>query len=94
MVSEVVYDVHEIELSRGPRFVIPRILNPLTRYPAAPTRTLSLIGAQLAFDLTSDGFTGVLSSAVYDTWWHGGFRTVPYRHNMVGILTGKRHGSR
>ena len=41
----------------------------------------------MALDLTSQGFTGVLSNAVYDTWWHGGFRTVPYRHNMIGILT-------
>jgi hypothetical protein len=24
---------------------------------------------------------------MYDTWWHGGFRTAPYYHNAVGILT-------
>ena len=50
-------------------------------------RELSLIGAKIALDLTSQGYTGALSNAVYDTWWHGGFRTVPYRHNMVGILS-------
>ncbi|MXV76563.1 peptidase M14 [Candidatus Poribacteria bacterium] len=84
---EVVYDVHEMSY-RGPRFVIPPYFEPVNpNIPPLLQRTLSLIGAQLAFDLTSDGFTGVLSSAVYDTWWHGGFRTVPYRHNMVGILT-------
>ena len=84
---EVVYDVHEMSY-RGPRFVIPPYFEPVNpNIPPLLQRTLSLIGAQLAFDLTSAGFTGVLSSAVYDTWWHGGFRTVPYRHNMVGILT-------
>ena len=84
---EVVYDVHEMSY-RGPRFVIPPYFEPVNpNIPPLLQRTLSLIGAQLAYDLTSDGFTGVLSSAVYDTWWHGGFRTVPYRHNMVGILT-------
>ncbi len=84
---EVVYDVHEMSY-RGPRFVIPPYFEPVNpNIPPLLQRTLSLIGAQLAFDLTSEGFTGVLSSAVYDTWWHGGFRTVPYRHNMVGILT-------
>ena len=84
---EVVYDVHEMSY-RGPRFVIPPYFEPVNpNIPPLLQRTLSLLGAQLAFDLTSDGFTGVLSSAVYDTWWHGGFRTVPYRHNMVGILT-------
>ncbi len=84
---EVVYDVHEMSY-RGPRFVIPPYFEPVNpNIPPLLQRTLSLIGAQLAFDLTTEGFTGVLSSAVYDTWWHGGFRTVPYRHNMVGILT-------
>lgn len=84
---EVVYDVHEMSY-RGPRFVIPPYFEPVNpNIPPLLQRTLSLIGAQLAFDFTSQGLTGVLSSAVYDTWWHGGFRTVPYRHNMVGILT-------
>ena len=84
---EVVYDVHEMSY-RGPRFVIPPYFEPVNpNIPPLLQRTLSLIGAQMAFDLTSGGFTGVLSSAVYDTWWHGGFRTVPYRHNMIGILT-------
>ena len=84
---EVVYDVHQMGNS-GARFVIPPYFDPVNpNIPPILQRTLSLIGTQLAFDLTSNGFTGVLSNAVYDTWWHGGFRTVPYRHNMVGILT-------
>ena len=84
---QVVYDLHQMK-NRGARFVIPPYFDPVNpNIPAILQRTLSLIGAQLAFDLTSEGFTGVLSNAVYDMWWHGGFRTVPYRHNMVGILT-------
>ena len=84
---EVVYDVHQMG-NRGARFVIPPYFHPVNpNIPPLLQRELSLIGAQMALDLTSQGFTGVLSSAVYDTWWHGGFRTVPYRHNMVGILT-------
>ncbi|MCH8291531.1 hypothetical protein IH992_10575 [Candidatus Poribacteria bacterium] len=84
---EVVYDVHQMGNS-GARFVIPPYFDPVNpNIPPILQRTLALIGTQLAFDLTSNGFTGVLSNAVYDTWWHGGFRTVPYRHNMVGILT-------
>ena len=84
---EVVYDVHQMG-NRGARFVIPPYFHPVNpNIPPLLQRELSLIGAQMALDLTSQGFTGVLSNAVYDTWWHGGFRTVPYRHNMVGILT-------
>ncbi len=84
---QVVYDLHQMK-NRGARFVIPPYFDPVNpNIPAILQRTLSLIGAHLAYDLTSEGFTGVLSNAVYDMWWHGGFRTVPYRHNMVGILT-------
>ena len=84
---QVVYDLHQMK-NAGARFVIPPYFDPVNpNIPAILQRTLSLIGAQLAFDLTSEGYTGVLSNAVYDMWWHGGFRTVPYRHNMVGILT-------
>jgi ribosomal protein S18 acetylase RimI-like enzyme len=31
--------------------------------------------------------TGVAHQQTYDLWWHGGFRSTPTRHNMVGILT-------
>jgi hypothetical protein len=84
---QVVYDIHQMD-NNGGRFVIPPYFDPVNPniHPLVQ-RELSLIGAQLALDLTSQGFTGVLSNAVYDTWWHGGFRTAPYRHNMVGILT-------
>ena len=84
---QVVYDVHQMG-NRGARFVIPPYFHPVNpNIPPLLQRELTLIGAQMALDLTSQGFTGVLSNAVYDTWWHGGFRTVPYRHNMIGILT-------
>jgi hypothetical protein len=26
-------------------------------------------------------------NAIYDLWWHGGARSTPTRHNMVGVLT-------
>ena len=84
---QVVYDVHQMG-NKGARFVIPPYFHPVNpNIPPLLQRELALIGAQMALDLTSQGFTGVLSNAVYDTWWHGGFRTVPYRHNMIGILT-------
>ena len=47
---EVVYDVHEMSY-RGPRFVIPPYFEPVNpNIPPLLQRTLSLIGAQLAFD--------------------------------------------
>jgi hypothetical protein len=41
----------------------------------------------MAADVTAAGFKGILTNALYDTWWHGGFRTAPYYHNSIGILT-------
>src|SRR4029453_12388034 len=32
-------------------------------------------------------YRGILTNALYDTWWHGGFRTAPYFHNPIGIFT-------
>ncbi|HEV2763292.1 MAG TPA: hypothetical protein VGV38_09990, partial [Pyrinomonadaceae bacterium] len=40
-----------------------------------------------AADLQAEGAQGVVTNAQYDTWWHGGFRTAPYYHNSVGILS-------
>src|SRR5436309_2941822 len=48
---------------------------------------LGLIGHKMAADVTAAGFKGILTNALYDTWWHGGFRTAPYFHNSIGILT-------
>src|SRR5262249_18479013 len=50
-------------------------------------RQVGLIGHKMAADVTAAGFKGILTNALYDTWWHGGFRTAPYFHNSVGILT-------
>src|SRR6185369_12031963 len=50
-------------------------------------RQVGLIGHKVAADLQSAGFKGVLTNALYDTWWHGGFRTAPYFHNSIGILS-------
>ncbi|HKC40034.1 MAG TPA: hypothetical protein VKC15_10870, partial [Gemmatimonadales bacterium] len=33
------------------------------------------------------GMTGIAHQQTYDLWWHGGFRSTPTRHNMIGILT-------
>jgi hypothetical protein len=50
-------------------------------------RDINKIGSHLSSALTAAGFKGILSNAQFDTWWHGGFRTSPYYHNAIGILT-------
>jgi hypothetical protein len=84
---EVVYDVHQMG-NGGARFFVPPFGDPLNpNLDPLLVRQTNLVGVQMALDLTAAGKAGVVHAERYDLWWHGGARTVPARHNMVGILT-------
>jgi Zinc carboxypeptidase len=84
---EIVYDVHQ-QGSNGSRFFVPPFFDPPNpRIAPLLLRQVGLLGHKIAADLEAAGHSGVLTNAVYDTWWHGGFRTAPYFHNSIGILT-------
>lgn len=84
---QVVYDVHQMG-NRGERFFVPPFADPLNpNVDPLLVRMTNLVGVQMALDLTAAGKTGVSHAQRYDLWWHGGARTVPARHNMVGILS-------
>ncbi len=84
---QIVYDVHQ-QGSNGSRFFIPPFYDPPNpNIDPLLLRQVGLIGHKVAADLQSAGFKGVLTNALYDTWWHGGFRTAPYFHNSIGILS-------
>jgi hypothetical protein len=84
---EIVYDIHQ-QGSNGSRFFVPPFYDPPNPHiDALLLRQVGLVGNKMAADVTAAGFKGILTNALYDTWWHGGFRTAPYFHNSVGILT-------
>lgn len=84
---EIVYDVHQ-QGSNGSRFFVPPFYDPPNpRISPLLLRQVGLLGHKIAADLEAANYRGVLTNAVYDTWWHGGFRTAPYFHNSIGILT-------
>ena len=84
---EIVYDVHQ-QGSNGSRFFIPPFYDPPNpNISPLLLRQVGLVGHKVAADLQAAGFKGVLTNALYDTWWHGGFRTAPYFHNSIGILS-------
>ncbi|MCH7744830.1 MAG: peptidase M14 [Chloroflexi bacterium] len=84
---QIIYDVHQMG-NKGARFFVPPFFDPLNpNVPPLLQRQIMLIGAHMAHDLQAAGKQGVITSAVYDMWWHGGYRTAPYRHNIVGMLT-------
>ncbi len=84
---QIVYDVHQ-QGQTGSRFTIPPFYDPSNPniHPLI-LREVGVIGSKMAADLQAANFQGVITNAQYDTWWHGGFRTVPYFHNSIGILS-------
>ncbi len=84
---EIVYDIHQQGMT-GSRFFIPPFYDPPNpRIAPLLLREVGLIGHKMAADLEAEGVQGVITNALYDTWWHGGFRTAPYYHNSIGILS-------
>jgi hypothetical protein len=84
---QIVYDVHQ-QGANGSRFFIPPFYDPPNpNISPLLLRQVGLVGHKVAADLQVAGFKGVLTNALYDTWWHGGFRTAPYYHNSIGILS-------
>lgn len=84
---QIVYDVHQ-QGQDGSRFTLPPFFDPPNpNIPPSTLREVGLIGYKMAADLQAAGVQGVATNSVYDTWWHGGFRSAPYYHNSIGILT-------
>ncbi|MGB7926073.1 MAG: M14 family metallopeptidase [Pyrinomonadaceae bacterium] len=84
---QIVYDVHQQGTSAS-RFFIPPFHDPANpRIAPLLLREVGVLGYKVAADLQAAGFEGVITNAIYDMWWHGGFRTAPYYHNSIGILS-------
>ncbi|HWO90013.1 MAG TPA: M14 metallopeptidase family protein [Gemmatimonadales bacterium] len=83
----VFYDVHQMG-SSGARLFVPPFSDPVNpNLDPAIVAGMNLVGASMAQALIDDGYTGVAHQTAYDLWWHGGARSTPTRHNMVGILS-------
>jgi hypothetical protein len=84
---QLVYDVHQ-RGQNASRFIIPPFFDPPNpRVSPSILREVGLIGYKMAADLQAKGVAGVATNSTYDTWWHGGFRSAPYYHNSIGILS-------
>lgn len=84
---QIVYDIHQMG-NRGARFFVPPFFDPPNpEIDPIILREILLLGGAATAELAAEGLTGVVTNAMYDTWWHGGMRSGPYYHNMVGLLT-------
>ncbi|HZF67071.1 MAG TPA: M14 metallopeptidase family protein [Gemmatirosa sp.] len=84
---EVFYDVHQ-QGSEGMRMTLSPYVDPIDpNVDPLIVRAINHIGAEMSLALEERGKSGVGDGATYDLWWHGGARSTPTRHNMVGLLS-------
>ena len=84
---EIFYDVHE-QGTNGMRITVPPHVDPIDPFvDPLIVRGINQIGAKMSWEFESRGKSGVGDGATYDLWWHGGARSAPTRHNMIGLLT-------
>lgn len=86
---QIVYNHHQ----SGPTGTVmfsPPFRDPFNYvYDPLVVNELDQVGAAMHSRFDEEGKPGVTtrSGANYSTWWNGGLRTMPYFHNMVGLLT-------
>ena len=84
---EIVYDIHQMG-TNGVRLFLPPFQDPVNpNLEPALVAAINQAGTEMAAAIYDAGLTGVAHQQTYDLWWHGGFRSTPTRHNMVGILS-------
>ena len=90
---QIVYNHHQT----GPawaRIFIPPFADPVNpRIHPGVTTSVNLIGSAMANRFAMKRMPGAVSDMIYSMWWNGGMRTVPYFHNMIGLLTETSHAS-
>lgn len=90
---QIVYNHHQTGPSWTRIFLPPFTdpVNPLI-HPGVTTG-VNLVGSAMANRFAMKKMPGVVSDVIFSMWWNGGMRTVPYFHNMIGILTETSHAT-
>ena len=90
---QIVYNHHQTSPS-WTRIFLPPFADPVNPniHPGVTTG-VNLVGSAMANRFAVKKMPGVVSDIIYSMWWNGGMRTVPYFHNMIGILTETSHAT-
>lgn len=101
-VAQVLYETwfpqvvlnHHQSAPDGARIFVPPFADPVNPniHPGVTT-AVNMAGSAMANRFAHEGKPGVVSGVAYSMWWNGGMRTVPYFHNMIGLLTEVAHAS-
>ncbi|MCB0855619.1 MAG: peptidase M14, partial [Bacteroidetes bacterium] len=90
---QIVYNHHQT----GPswtRIFIPPFADPVNPHiHPGVTTGVNMVGTAMANRFAMKKMDGAVSRVIYSMWWNGGMRTVPYYHNMIGILTETSHAT-
>ena len=90
---QIVYNHHQTSPS-WTRIFLPPFTDPVNpRIHPGITTAVNLVGSAMANRFAMKQMPGVISGVTFSMWWNGGMRTVPYFHNMVGLLTEIGHAS-
>lgn len=90
---QIVYNHHQTSPS-WTRIFLPPFADPVNpRIHPGVTTGVNLVGTAMANRFAMQDMPGVVSGVIYSMWWNGGMRTVPYFHNMIGILTETGHAT-
>lgn len=90
---QIVYNQHQSSPGYA-RIVIPPYSDPVNPiiHPGVTTG-LNEVGSAMGNRFALEKMPGAISDVGFSMWWNGGMRTVPYFHNMIGILTETGHDS-
>lgn len=90
---QIVYNHHQTSPAWA-RIFLPPFSDPVNpRIHPGVTTGVNLVGSAMAHRFAVKGMPGAVSDTVFSMWWDGGMRTVPYFHNMIGILTETAHAT-
>ena len=83
----VFFDEHQMG-SAGARIFVPPFKDPINPNVDPVIWSLNgLFGYAMSAALNQKGYSGVITDAMYTSWWQGGFLMQAWWHNMVGLLT-------
>ena len=90
---QIVYNHHQTGPSWA-RIFLPPFADPVNPniHPGVTTG-VNLVGSAMSNRFAMKQMPGAVSDMIYSMWWNGGMRTVPYFHNMIGILTETSHAT-
>jgi hypothetical protein len=86
---QIVYNHHQTGPAGAVLFA-PPYRNPFNHnYDPLIITSIDVVGSAMHSRFLEEGKGGSVmrGGANYSTWWNGGLRTMPYFHNMVGLLT-------